>query len=81
MTSSNARIITEERKEIVMTVKRRKNPLAAQRLAGMAVLLIVFMAVAVGGELSAAVVLAPMALASVFSKEKLLDFGIFAKKN
>ena len=81
MTSSNARVITEERKNIVMTDSRRKNSLAAQKIAGAAMLALTAAATALSGEISALVVLAPMALAAVFSREKLMDFGIFARKN
>lgn len=81
MTSSNARIIAEERKDIVMTGRSRKNSLAAQKIAGTVMLAVISAAVAVGGEFSAAVVIVPMALAAVFSKEKLMDFGIFTRKN
>ena len=80
MTSSNARILTEERKEIVMTNRPRKNSLVSQKLAGAAMLVIISVMTIVSGEISAAVVLVPMALAAVFSKEKIMDFGIFARK-
>ena len=81
MTTSNARVITEERKAIVMRSRPRRNRLAAQKLAGIAVLVMTAAMIAVGGEASAAAVLVPMALAAVFSKEKLMDFGIFTRKN
>lgn len=81
MTSSNARVITEERKNIVMSTRRRKNHLAGQKLAGAAALIMILVMTIAGGELSALAVLAPMALAAVFSKEKIMDFSIFEKKN
>ena len=81
MTSSNARVITEERKAIVMTGRSRRNSLAAQKIAGGIVLAMAAAITAVCGEASAAAVLVPMALAAVFSREKLMDFGIFTRKN
>ena len=81
MTSSNARVITEARKEIVMNSRSRKNNLAAQKISGIIVLITAAAMTAVGGEASAAALLVPMALAAVFSKEKILDFGIFTRKN
>lgn len=81
MTSSNAKVITEERKEIVMTNILRKKDLRAQKLAGAVMLVITAAATAVCGEISALIVIAPMALAAVFSREKLMDFGIFARKD
>ena len=81
MTSSNARVITEARKEIVMNSRSRKNNLAAQKISGIIVLITAAAMTALGGEASAAALLVPMALAAVFSKEKIMDFGIFARKN
>lgn len=81
MTSSNARVITEERKAIVMTGRTRKNSLTAQKIAGISVLAMTAAMTVLGGEASAAALLAPMALAAVFSKEKLMDFGIFTRKS
>lgn len=72
-------------KEIVMTSriteKFRKNPLFAQKLAGIVMLVIIASALLLGGEFTGIVLLAPMAAASVFSKQKLMNFGIFFKKN
>ena len=72
-------------KEIVMTSrftdKFRKNPLFAQKLAGIVMLVIIASALLLGGEFTGIVLLAPMAAASVFSKQKLMGFGIFFKKN
>lgn len=71
-------------KEIVMTSrftdKFRKNPLFAQKLAGTVMSVIILSALMLGGEFTGIVLLAPMAAASVFSKQKLMDFGIFFKK-
>ncbi len=80
MTTSNARKINIE-KNITMTRRvARKNNLFAQKLAGMAVLVLIAVSLVSGGDMAASVVLAPMALVSVFSKEKVLDFGIFSSK-
>ena len=81
MTSSNARSITEERKAIIMTNRSRRNNLAAQKIAGAAVLAMTAAMTAVYGEFSAALIIVPMALAAMFSKEKLMDFVIFTRKN
>lgn len=92
MTSSNARIPEQENRERRITLSsgsagspmRRKaarpdKSLRPQKLAGGIVLAVSLAAAAFGGELSAAAVMAPPALAAIFSKEKLLDFGIFGK--
>ncbi len=80
MTSSNARKINVE-KNITMTSRVvKKNNLAAQRLVGVLMLALVAIAFVIGGEFTAAVVIAPIGLAAVFSKEKVLDFGIFSNK-
>ncbi len=65
-------------REIKLTVRKKaENPLAAQKLAGAAALAFSLVGLALGGDFSAAAVMIPPALAAVFSKEKLLDFGIF----
>lgn len=65
-------------REIKLTVRKKAgNSLAAQKLAGAAALLFSIIGLALGGDFSAAAVIIPPALAAVFSKEKLLDFGIF----
>ena len=80
MTTSNARKLTVE-KNITMTRRvARKNNLAAQKLVGVIMLVLVAIAFMVGGRLVGAAVLLPFALAAVFSKEKGLDFGIFSNK-
>lgn len=79
MTSSNARVIVPERKNIVMTKAVKKNDLRAQKITGTLTLAAVGTSVFIGGDASALIMLAPMALAAIFSKEKLLDFGIFPK--
>ncbi|MCM1024439.1 MAG: hypothetical protein NC395_10330 [Prevotella sp.] len=53
--------------------------LRTQKLAGAAVLAVSLSAALFGGEFSAAAVMAPPALAAIFSKEKILDFGIFGR--
>ena len=78
MTTSNARNLTAE-KNITMTRRvARKNYLLAQKLAG--VLMLVFVAVSfmIGGHFVASAILVPFACAALFSKEKVLDFGIFS---
>ncbi|MBQ7980719.1 MAG: hypothetical protein IJ305_03830, partial [Oscillospiraceae bacterium] len=78
MTTSNARKINVE-KNITMTRRvARKNKLMMQKLVG--VLMLVFVAVSfmIGGHFVASAILVPFALAAVFSKEKVLDFGIFS---
>lgn len=91
MTTSNAKIIEQENKENAarrITVSsadrtgcaaafRAEKSLRMQKLAGAAVIVAALAAVFLGGELSAAAVMIPPALAAVFSKEKLLDFNIF----
>lgn len=80
MTTSNARKLTVE-KNITMTRRvARKNNLAAQKLVGVFMLILVAIAFMVGGHFVGAAVLLPFALAAVFSKEKVLDFGIFSNK-
>ncbi len=78
MTTSNARKLTAE-KNITMTRRvARKNNLVIQKLAGLIMLAVIAVAVVIGGDVAAMVVISPFALAAVFSKEKLLDFKIFS---
>lgn len=79
MTTSTARKI-EPKTEILMTVCEKKDNLAAQKLAGLAMLVLIGFALISGTELAALAIVSPMALAAVFSKEKVLDFGIFTVK-
>lgn len=83
VSKKSANEVTEVR-EIVMTSrfteKFRKNPLAVQKLAGIAMLLIIAAALISGGELAGIAILTPMAVSAIFSKQKLMDFGIFSKK-
>lgn len=77
--------VTENQmKEIIMTSriadKFRKNPLFAQKLAGTVMSVMIVAALMLGGEFTGMILLAPMAAAAVFSKQKLMDFGIFFKK-
>ena len=79
MTTSNARKLQNSERRIVMTGRRTKrNDLAAQKLAGVMMLAVVAIGLAIGGDFSAVAVIVPLALAAVFSKEKLLDFRIFS---
>lgn len=75
---------TSEAGEIVMTSrfteKFRANPLAVQKLAGIAMLVLIAAALAAGGELAGIAILTPMAVSAIFSKQKLMDFGIFSRK-
>lgn len=80
MTTSTARKIEPQAREIVMTVCERKNDLAAQKLAGLAMLVLIGLALLSGTEAVALAIVAPMALTAVLSKEKVLDFGIFRYK-
>ena len=80
MTGSNAKIIIPETKKICRTVRRKKRDLIPQKLTGAAMLIFITLAAIRGGSVSAAVILAPMAFAAIFSKEKLIDFRIFAGK-
>lgn len=81
MTTSNAKKIAAVRKNIKMTVCRaERNSLAVQRAAGAVMLGISAAGVIIGGDMCGAAVLAPMALAAVFSKEKLLNFGVFSSE-
>lgn len=85
MNTGAARKIEPQTREIVMTVCKNKDDLAvqsltAQRLAGLAMLILIGFALLSGTELAALAIVSPMALAAVFSKEKLLDFGIFCIK-
>lgn len=80
MTTSTARKIEPQTREIVITVCEKKDNLVAQRLAGLAMLVLIGFALISGTELAALAIVSPMALAAVFSKEKLIDFGIFAVK-
>lgn len=78
MTGSNAKVLTEERKNIVMTAGRKKdNSLAVQKFAGISLLAATFAATIINGELSAMAVSVPFALAAVFSKEKIMDIDLF----
>ena len=81
MTTSNAKKIVSENKSITMTTRVRRNNLAIQKLVGVLMLAFVAVALMIGGELSAAVVIAPIALIAIFSKERFLDFGIFSNNN
>lgn len=64
-------------RNIVLTVYKRQDGLLAQRLAGAAMLLLALVQIGWGTELSGLVILAPMAAAAIFSKEKLMDFRVF----
>ena len=88
MTTSNAKNLDRVNRERRITVtsqyggkrsSRSDKSLRPQKLAGGIVIAVSLAAVVFGGELSAAAVMIPPALAAVFSKEKLLDFGIFGK--
>lgn len=80
MTTSTARKIEPRAREIVITVCEREESLVPQRLAGLAMLALIGFALLSGTELAALAIVSPMALAAVFSKEKVLDFGIFRIK-
>ena len=80
MTGSNAKVLTAEENKIRVTVRRKRDSLIMQKLAGAAMLIFIAVSMPMGGSVSASVILAPMALAAVFSKQKLMDFGIFARK-
>ncbi len=77
MTTSTARKIEPQAREIIMTVCEKKDNLSAQKLAGLAMLVLIGFALLSGTEFAALAIVTPMALAAVFSKEKVLDFGIF----
>lgn len=77
MTTSTARKIEPQAREIMMTVCEKKDDLKAQRLVGLAMLILIGFALLSGTEFASLAIVAPMALAAVFSKEKVLDFGIF----
>lgn len=80
MTTSNARKLNIE-KNITMTRRvSRKNNLMMQKLAGIVMLIFVAACLAIGGRSVAAVILVPFAFAALFSKEKVLDFGLFSNK-
>lgn len=88
MTTSNAKNLERENRERRITVTtqssrkrsdRSDKSLRPQKLAGGVVLAVSLAAVVFGGELSAAAVMIPPALAAIFSKEKILDFEIFGK--
>ena len=81
MTTSNARKLQNSERRIVMTSRAKRNNLAAQKLAGVLMLAVVAIGLAVGGDFSAVAVIVPPALAAVFSKEKLLDFRIFSNNS
>lgn len=80
MMNSTARKIEPQTRKIVMTVCKKRDDLAAQRLAGAVMLVLIGFTLISGTELAALAIVAPMALAAVFSKEKVLDFGIFRIK-
>lgn len=80
MTGSNAKIIIADEKKITMTVRSKKKSLVSQKLAGAVMLIFIAVSMFVGGGASAAVILTPMALAAVLSKQKLMDFEIFGKR-
>ena len=80
MTGSNAKVLTAEENNIRVTVRRKKDSLIMQKLAGAIMLIFIAVSVLAGGSVSVSVILAPMALAAVFSKQKLMDFGIFETK-
>ncbi len=78
MTGSNARVLEEERKNIVMTSGgKRENGLAVQKFAGISMLAATFAATVINGELSVMAVSVPFALAAIFSKEKIMDLDLF----
>lgn len=79
MTTGAARKIEPQTRNIALTVYKRQNSLLAQRLTGAAMLLLIAVSVTVWTELSGLLVLAPMAAAAVFSKEKLMDFRVFRR--
>lgn len=79
MNTSTARKIEVQPKRIAITVFERRDSLAPQRLAGLAMLVLIGFALLSGTELAALAIVSPMALAAIFSKEKVLDFGIFPK--
>lgn len=86
MTTSNAKNLDCENRECRITLttqssrkhsNRSDKSLRPQKLVGGIVFAVSFSAAIFGGELSAAAIMIPPALAAIFSKEKLLDFGIF----
>lgn len=79
MNTGAARKIAQQNRQrnIVLTVYKRRDGLLAQRLTGAAVLLLSLVTLSWGTELSGFLMLAPMAAAAVFSKEKLMDFRVF----
>ena len=80
MMTSNARKLNTE-KNITMTSRvTRKNNLMAQKVVGLVMLVFVAVCFLIGGYFVASAILAPFALVAVFSKEKVLDFGIFSNK-
>ncbi len=85
MMTSNAKELTVRKlreRNITLTVNPRRNrgsrreSLAAQKLAGAAVLLLALLS-ALLWDASAAFIMIPPALAAMLSKEKFLDFNIF----
>ena len=82
--SENRTNNVSEVREIVMTshIAKRiiENPLAAQKLSGIAMLIIIAAALIAGSDLAGLAILTPMAFSAVFSKHKLMDFGIFSRK-
>lgn len=80
MTTSNARKLNAA-KNITMTRRvARRNDLMLQKLVGIFMLAFVAVSFLIGGYFVASAVIAPFALVAVFSKEKVLDFGIFSNK-
>lgn len=77
MNTNTARKIISQPKNIILTVYKKQDGLLAQRLAGAAMLLLIFVSVTAGTEFAGLLLVAPMAAAAVFSKEKLMDFRIF----
>lgn len=80
MTTSNARKLQSSERRITMTVCAERKNLKAQKLTGLFMLAVVTVSLFIGGDFSAAAVISPLALAAVFSKEKVLDFNIFENK-
>ncbi len=80
MTALNERKIVNREQCITMTTRREKgDKLIHQKAAGLVMLALSAAALFWLGDFSAAAVMSPLALAAVFSKEKILDFGIFGK--
>ena len=81
MTGSAAKVIDSERKQIVMTHTVKRSSLAGQKAAGVMILAAAAAGVIAGSSFSALLVLSPLALAAVFSKEKIMDFRIFGSQS